>query len=331
MSEEQNKTEIDPSDLQLVDQLADAGKDDAEIWSEMQASEAGAKGDDGTDTTDGADNGDTGAQQAADGQDEPAATDGAEDSQKASEPDPWASADPKLKAERDALLAEKRRLEQDASSQRGRASAFQRKYEELRKAPQKQGARPSARDAVAALKEEYPELAEPLAKAFGVIEDRLKEVDNAEASRRQAATTEVVEHIQAETAEVEREHPGYYDFLKQNGAAFAAWVEDQPRSVREAAYRNAEDIVDARAAIDVLSRFKQHLGQPASAPAAAAQNGAAAPAAQPLNDRRKRQLESSASPQTSRRPTVSGIPEDGDPQEIWEAMRRREQAQAARA
>lgn len=245
----------------------------------------------------------------------------------AAEPDVWASAPENLRTEYAKLAADKAQLEHEVRSHKGRAVSAQRRYDELLKAAQPravEGDRPSAVADLAAIKEDYPEIAAPLEKALGVIEGRVATLADAEEGRRTAAQAELSDFIQTEVRSLETQHPDYLDVLQKNSDKLVAWIDDQPRAVRDAFARNATDIVDAAEAAKVIGMFKDYLGTPAPAPAAEART--AATATDPLASRRERQLGATASlTRSNRRPTVSGIPEDGDPQDIWDAFEAAEQ------
>ena len=288
-------------------------KDDETIWNELEHEtlpddgdeEAGLKADDADDPDD------LGESEAGNAPAEPS-----------QQPDdPWAAAPEVLRNDYQSIKAEKERLEHRLRSEEGRIRAAQARLQELSKtsaAPQKDDGPEDISKALEGLKSDYPEIAEPISKVVAAINGRVEELDRAEQSRRMAAQNELQHMVEVQTAELERAHPDWFDTLKNNGSAFATWVEDQPKRIRDAAYRNAQQIVDASEAASVVAAFKDHLGIGAKAPEHQHQ---------PENDRRKRQLAASATPSRSAgKPTVSGIPDDGDPEAIWEAMERAEQA-----
>lgn len=321
---------IDENAEDLDQTAADAVSDeDAALWAEFdKADEDAAAGNapaeadttEADDFGDGDDDGDgDGDEVVATGDgDDGAATDTAAADTAAAAPSLWDNAPPELRAEYEALAAKTAKIEQQARSAAGRATGFQRRYEELLKAAQPRKTndadRAEVEAALAALKDDYPEIAQPLQKALGALEGNVKELAEAEDRRRQAATEELNSFVQTETSQVLEEHPDYLEVLGSNAEELAAWVDDQPRRVREAFARNAEQIVNATEASEIVSSFKAYLGQPAPAPADPGRT-------QPLSSKRERQLASTATPSSRhRRPTVSGIPEEGDPQAIWDAF-----------
>lgn len=317
-----------PDDLDLIDpSLADADKSAEDLWNELAAEDAEKPEpnapDEAIEETEG-DGTDGNAQQ-----DATAADAGAE--AEPSSPDPWKDAPEELRAAYEAERARNAELEQKARSAEGRARAHQRKLDDLRRAMEKSKSPEmllEAQNELRRVENEYPEVTQPLKKALGAITDR---ITAEEEGRARAARSELAEIVSTETAKLAERHPDWDAFLKQHGGpAFAAWVDDQPRRIRDALTVNGNAIVDAEGAIALIDAYKQHLGvMPASAPASVP------PAAihqtpNPLADRRQRQLAATATPNRSGgRPTVSGIPEDGDPQAIWDAFEAEEQRRRA--
>jgi hypothetical protein len=350
----QGDAALSADDLSLIDpNLEDQGRDEAEIWDEFDQAEAkpGSDADAaaaqsaeaGSAQAEGSEAGKEGAAKHEAGVAPPKEGAGTELPAQ-SQPDIWASAPPELKSAFEAMQAEKAKLEQRIRSDDGRVAAYQRKLRELQqgaRGPDRDAGRAAvdARAAIEELAEQYPEIAQPLQKALDAVDSKLQTLDEREKSRTQAEIDEIEAHVAAETAKLEGEHPDWYDVLAKNGKAFAEWIEDQPRRIREAARRNDEQIISASQAAEVVEAFKKHLGharqddpQPKPTPAPAADPAAtpAQPTPTPnpeLNDRRRRQLAGSSSPpKSSGRPTVAGIPEDGDPEAIWAAFDAMERA-----
>lgn len=281
--------------------VAEQIKTEEEIWSEIQAEKEPAT---------------------AASEQQPAA---APEPAPVSEPDPaapaadiWANATPEQKAAFEAAQADAAEKEKRLRSSYGRVSALQRKINAAQ--PSREAS--NARDEIAGIRNDYPEIAEPLTKALDKIDGKLDHLSKAETSDVEAARTELAGIVEQEASRLAARHPDYVAVLKANGPAFKAWVDDQPLRIRQAAVRNAENIFDADGAIEVVEGFKKHLGldkAPAPAPTPAP---APSPASQPtLDDRRQRQIAASASPQRSGgRATVSGIPAEGDEDAIWNAI-----------
>ncbi|KQT54638.1 hypothetical protein ASG43_03360 [Aureimonas sp. Leaf454] len=291
----------------------------ADVWAEFEEADGGAPaGDAGTNAD--ADAGDEEGEGADFGDDDDAvAANGGGADAGDTAPSVWDSAPEALRNQFEALQAENAKLLQKERSASGRASGFQRRYEDLKKAAEPRatpGDRPAPQAALDALKEDYPEIAEPLSQALNAIQGDVATLAEAEEGRRKAAETELTDYLDTEAAALTSQHPDYLDVLKTNSDKFVAWIDDQPRAVRDAFNRNAEHVVNAAEAAAVVGMFKEHLGMPAPAPAA--ERPAATPS---LASRRERQLGATAAPtRAHRRPTVSGIPENADPQDIWDAF-----------
>lgn len=319
--------QIGAAELDLIPAaLSDAGKTADDLWRELDASENtqdDGAGKPAAETLADDFNDDTNTQTVVEPvvvPDKPAV---------AAQPDIWANATPEQRAAFEAVQAERDRLDHRIRSDSGRVSALQKRINMLRAAVHDQDGRAEqakVSETLSPLKEHYPEIAEPLSKALEVMDGRFAEQERKEQGRKTAAQEELADTeaelaniIRAQETALAEVHPDWFDVLSKNGPAFQAWVEDQPRKVREAAYANAETIIDAKAASEVLDAFKAYLSpntRPQPAPATLT-----IPETQPLNDRRQRQLAASASPRKpGSRPVVAGIPEDGDPADIWAAF-----------
>jgi len=297
-------------DVTLTDaENPDTEDDSSALWAEMK--EAEANSDKPSDDRD---------QEDAGTDDEEMPAQGAGDET----PDIWAAAPENLRAEYEALQAEKAKLEQQARSANGRLAARTRKINEL-KAQAAKSASQAAIDTsqLRSLETDYPEIAQPLNSTVNAINSRLESIEADKESRRKAAETELQTLIQEESSRLEEAIPDWLDFLKANGSAYRQWIEDQPKHIRDANERNANEITDADAAIEVITAFKQFLEPPAQPQT---QNPTPNP-----NDRRKRQLAGSSSPSSSPRgAVVSGIPEDGDPEALWAMFKEQDRRQASR-
>ena len=294
---------------------ADEAATDESLWDELDAAEAGTPPAEST-SPEPPSEPTPGQEAEAEGQPQPE-----------QQTDPWATAPPPLKEERD-------RLTQRVTSAEGRIAAYQRRYEEanaqvqslnarlreLESAPAAQPEPPKEDEATAHLKrirEEYPEIGEPL---VAIIDGMRKQ--NAELTRWQQQQIER-EMIQQDTI-LRDEHPDWQDVTSQNAEAFLAWVNEQTPERRKVIEDNAEIIKDGRAAASVIADFKAHIAQkprpePAPAPQAASQ--------QQPNPKRARQLAGAETAKPSGRQAFApGIPEEGDPEEIWKAIEAEEKA-----
>jgi hypothetical protein len=236
------------------------------------------------------------------------------------EVDLWANAPPDLRAAHDAQVRalEAATTEHARRSIEGRIASYTRRLQERNEAASRQpdpAQDEEAADPLAELAAEYPEIAEPLLKEIAPIKETLSQFAAIEQRRQEAADAQMDGELRANEDLLEQRHPGWDGFLKEYGPAFGAWIVDQPLYLRQAFVTNQEAIIDPYAAIDTLDAFKAFVDQNTQPPQAQ-------PAAQQqrLNPRRAAQLAGSASPhQGGSRPTVSGIPEDGDQEQIWKA------------
>jgi len=241
-------------------------------------------------------------------------------------PDPWATAPPELKAAHDAQVKalETAQTEHARRSIEGRIASYTRRLKERNAAAAQQpppAADGEAADPLAELAAEYPEIATPLQKKLAPIAEKLSRFDAVEKSRQEAADREMDSELKANETLLESKHPGWDGYLRENGAAFGKWIVDQPLKLRQAFLTNQEAIIDPQGAIETMDAFKQFVDAAKAPPAQEVTPPVKAPN-QGLNSRRAAQLASSASPQGGgSRPTVSGIPEDGDPQQLWNAFR----------
>lgn len=263
-------------------------------------------------------------------------------------PDMWANASPEQRAAWEAAQEQIRKLEQAERSNRGRLSAFQRQLNELRaSAPSPKQAAPEAAekgqpapqqasaeadgflasDEWSSFQDEYPEVAGPLGKVIGSLQARLERQDrelSAIGSERRSAA------LMEQQAALEKDHPDWQSVAADEG--FGDWLHSQPRHIQEAAYRNANEIVDAAEAADVVGRFKAfRSGQPGNQARQNTAGNGAGPGNSRLTGKRQRQLESAAASRTRGPGVVSGIPEDGDPEMIWRQFEEAERRQAGRA
>ena len=238
-------------------------------------------------------------------------------------PDIWADAPPDLKAAHDAQVRalESAQTEHARRSIEGRIAAYTRRLQERNAAatqppPAKDE---EAADPLAELAAEYPEIAQPLQKKLAPIAEKLSQFDAQLKSRQDAADQQMDAELRANEQMLEQRHPGWDEFLKEYGAAFGAWIVDQPLYLRQAFVTNQDAIIDPYSAIETLDAFKDFVVS--NQPPQQAEQQPAAVQQQRLNPRRAAQLAGSASPhQGGSRPTVSGIPQDGDPEQIWKAF-----------
>jgi hypothetical protein len=321
--DEKNAAQSNPDPS--ADTSAEVEASDQELWDEMDAEEAkDPPPDDGQAADDGFDDDD---QQ--------------EDLKQ--EDDPWAAAPQELRQSYEALKAEKERLEHRINSDDGRVAASMRRIRELQeqiKSVQKTEVADPA-EKLKAFADDYPEVAGPLQEAMELLRGEVGELKAAQVGRAQAAQEELQEIFTAGETAVEEAHPGWDKYLTENSGKFAQWVDDQPRFIREAVIRNAEAIVDPRAAIEILNAFKHHMSsqpEPEPQPQETPETPETPPVAQaapqrpPASSRRQQQLAASSSPSktSSRAPVISGLPDDADEQALWDEMEELDRRNAGR-
>lgn len=264
--------------------------------------------------------------------------------------DVWADAPSELKAAHEAALAEYK--SQYAKSQGGRIAAYQRTIDDLQRRLGQQkivshettdgdkaqgpGSKALESEKWKALESEYGEIADPVKELYAEQAAELarlnKEMAAIGTERRGAALREQAEVLNSK-------HDDWQQVISENFGDFKDWLNQQPRHIREAALRNQGEIVDGEEAADVVGRFKDHLGIPAQTQGAQAEteaeterrsnsgaNGNQKPA---QSGKRQRQLESASSGKSRGPGMATGIPEDGDPEQMWkqiQAQRRKERA-----
>jgi hypothetical protein len=218
------------------------------------------------------------------------------------------------------LSEEVERLRHYQRSHDGRLAALQRKLRAVQEAGQ------SASEQVAeTLKQsvdEYPEVAGPMGKALGAVAEAVDRQNVADAQEYHA-------YVGSEAARLEAAIPGYQSYMQQNAPAFAAWVDDQPKAVRDAFARNVQDVTNAGEAYALIMGFHEWVsGQ--STLAEQNENAPRGAPQQQLSTRRQRQLASTAAPVAPRVP-VSPESAGGDPEAVWKDLVRQERASRRRA
>lgn len=303
---------LEPNEREAVTENVDIEATEAEVWAEEDAKEDPASKASNTDD---------------DLQDDPDADTG-DDPQPDGENDQPSSIsetdnDPVAKIQ--SLEKELARRSEEQRRKDGHVSALQRKLnaleQRLKSAPATQD-RADEEDPLKGLADDYPEIEKPLRASLEKVNKRVEDMTRAEQARHveiqedyKATQAEYSNYVAEQTAEINTALPDWQKMVGENQSAFRQWVDDQPKATREAAYRNADHIVDAREAIDVIGAFREHItGQ--SQPD---------PKQKPLNDKRERQLAAMSSPPNSKRKAdLSGEPQEGDENAIWEAEEAKE-------
>lgn len=361
---------LSPDDLNLIDPaLEDEGKDDAALWAEFDADEGASpstvdddppspeptgEGDDWQDDDSSDDFGD--ADDHGDDDDQGAAARGGDSDDASARNDKpgdkpgesrqnandvWVNATPEQRAAFEAAQQQLKKLEQSDKSNRGRVSALQRQLQELRSQPNQpprdqQGADDAdaneflASDEWKKFAEDYPEVAGPMGGVISKLQQQVARQDKILGSIGEA---EQQSALDAQARALEEQHPDWDQVVTEHADAFQEWVYTQPRHIQEAAIRNAQGIVDAEEAADVIGRFKGHLqGQQGngnhSADDPAGNGSRQGNGNDRLARRRQRQLKSATAARTRSPGHATGIPEDGDPEVLWQHFEEMEKRQA---
>lgn len=264
--------------------------------------------------------------------------------------DIWANATPEQREEIEALRKTKETLEHENQSHRGRHSTFQRAYPELFEPnggvkPRSADWKPPVRkpkdkqpsivetEEFKQLETELPEVAKPMKAALTALTDQVNasqaRLDKMDGERRTSA-------LKANELVLNGKHSDWDPATQSQ--EFADWYAKQPAHRLAIINANADAIVDVDAASEALAWFKADTGW--KAPAAKTEgDGKTTPKtdAAPSNKgseadaKRALQLEGAAQPKTiGPVGAVSGIPKDGDPEQIWNQIREQEKADARR-
>jgi hypothetical protein len=235
---------------------------DDELWDEV-ASERGdppadeaagadedpAEPDEVADAKAGPDEGSAENEEAAGANSDPPASEASSD-------DIWANAPPELKA---AFDAANKSWETRFNSVKARQSAQDRLLDALRSSGSGQGGKKARAllddDAFKSFRQEYGENLGPVISILESLADRQDAVDGAVETASQARGEA---HVDEQLALYAEAHPDWASYATDD--RYDPWLRSQPRHMREAAERNAQYIVDAGEAIDVLSRFKEAMG-----------------------------------------------------------------------
>lgn len=328
-------------DIQSSEPQQGSGETDDEIWNEMIANEQGdtAPKTDAVETALPADP----ATPGVDGDEDNPAQDAAnakpaETDPPADQDDPWKDVPEPLKEQFEAANQRAREMEHKYLSENGRVAALTRKVDSLSKqrtsAPMpeqtadasqgdpsqtKAGADPNQQTPpqqdLTKIESEYPEL-KPLIDAVAAGKAQIDQLS--------ARDEQQLEDFRSqELASFNQRHPDGFTIVNQNVAEFNAWLETQPKTFWDTAQANQEHIVNGEAAAILIDHFKAHL---------AAGSGDPTPNPKPLETKRQKQIEGAQGPAASgRNPITQGLPDNASDAEIWEEMRRKDEAAERRA
>jgi hypothetical protein len=274
------------------------GASDEQLWSELEAEDRKPEPDQPQD--DGFDS--ALAEVDAEGQDKPAVTDGnpSED-----------------------VLPQVERLRHQLQSEKGRTQALTRKAESLSKevarltaimneskttAPSKE-----AKAKLEKARSEYGDVIGPVVDQLEANAKRIDRIAEATTSQLDSSRQQLADLYQEQEAIFRKEHPDAHKVVYENRAAFAAWIEDQPKSLRDAYAMNSKTIVDGAAAALVVAEFKASLQNAANGAAPAADSKST------LQARRERQLAGSRSERPGGQSAVTSVPpaDSSDAEAHW--------------
>ena len=202
-----------------------------------------------------------------------------------------------------AARRELERLQHAERSLKGRVSALDRQLHHTRQRPSADAA-PAARqtvdndtgdvletDEVKALRESYPEIADPLLR---IIEGQKKQLEQVTGRFEQIDEDRNSAFLDRQADTLTEIMPDWATY--GSDPRFNDWITTQPRHVQEAAQRNTQFIVDAAEAHDVLERFKAVVTRQAPAPA--------------TDPRRSRQMNAGRDVSVRAPVTTTGVPDD---------------------
>jgi len=327
------------------DSASDADKSDEQLWDELKTQETDADPDaDDADATK-ADADDAGGADDADATKKAGADD-------AGDPDPGKPDDPSPSDDTDtgdgpdgstdgqdleALQAQNTRLLKALDSEKGRAAGGRREIVKLRSqiasAPDPKAQSDDSDDAhlkerrekLEASREEYGDVIGPLAEEITAINARLDEDKAQKATDLEQRKRRYNDLVTAEVRVFEVEHKDGFDTIVKNREVFDAWIDDQPRALRDIYADNQQDIIDGTQAAYLVTLFKQALLDASDDPAPAN------PDTERLQSRRQRQLAGARSLRTPGNTPASSEPAQGsgDDQGHWDYWKRKEQREDA--
>lgn len=154
-------------------------------------------------------------------------------------------------------------------------------------------------EALAQLREDYPDLAGPL---LDIIEQQNKKLEGVSKTAGTFEQQQAQAFVTQQEGVLTEQHPDWQEVAKDD--RFTGWLDTQPQSVQDAMARNFNAIVDGKDAALVVGRFKQDMGigTPASDKGGAEQKG--------RDPKRARQLQGGRDAGRTGPSAQTGIPED---------------------
>lgn len=225
-----------------------------------------------------------------------------------------------------ALQEQIERLTQSLDSEKGRArgqqkraDTLQEKLDKLSKSrTQTTEERQERERKLADATEQYGDVVGPLADEIKNLSGRLDTLSELEQASLEEAQTELDDIVQEERGRFLTEHPDGFDVVKQNAEVFRAWIDDQPKAVRDAFETNYAQFVDGTSAALVVSRFKAALLEADRGPEPKTENR--------LQSRRQRQLAGARDTRSGGRQSASSEPLTGagTPEDDWNYFERQD-------
>jgi hypothetical protein len=175
------------------------------------------------------------------------------------EGDIWANVPPEAKAAYEAAVEQAKTAEHRFKSREGREAALQRQIAELRRTGgQEEPERKPLKDllkkeTVEELGNDYPDL-KPVLEALSAAVDR---IDGVEQQVGEVKTSVVASASSVEEAKLVDAVPDWLELAQHD--QFMAWVEDQPKKVRDAVDANWAAITNATQAAEVFKSFAEHI------------------------------------------------------------------------
>jgi hypothetical protein len=212
------------------------------------------------------------------------------------------------------------RLRQIERTFKGRQRAAQKELDQLRaqleqlKAQQERQPDEAHLAKLNEAQEQYPEIVAPLRQEINDLKEQIRQLLQGHVALAQG---QITDDLARNTALVLAEHPDMAEITSK--PEFMRWVAEGPRYIQEAFNRNAQEIVDAREAIELLRMYKADAGlvprrngadrKPAAAPAQSAA----------LAARRHQQVEGLVTPRSRKQPLPEpdGPGEDASYEELW--------------
>lgn len=222
----------------------------------------------------------------------------------------------------DELAKQVNRLEKQLNDEKGRSAGKDRRISELNKRlAQAQDSVTELDDEDAGedddltqISEDYGDVVGPLVKRIEALNAKVGALSSAQASELESLQDQRTAAVAEEEQVLDEEHPDWRDTLSKNFEDFDAWVEDQPKWLRDIRAANDADITNGAATALLVSKFKQHLLSRESA--SGDERLQAKQGLQKDGARTKRGRGSNVS--------TSEMPDDADEDAIWDDLTRGE-------